>query len=51
VLQEPHGVTSQKTEFLIVTAVETANLIQYEVISGLHVLSTEKNGEEYSRHA
>jgi hypothetical protein len=26
-LQEPHLITSQKTEFFIVTAVETANLI------------------------
>jgi ABC-type nitrate/sulfonate/bicarbonate transport system ATPase subunit len=25
-LQEPHGVTSQKTTFLIVTAVKTSNL-------------------------
>jgi hypothetical protein len=25
-LQEPHGVTSQKTPFFIVTAVETSNL-------------------------
>jgi hypothetical protein len=25
-LQEPHGVTSQKTEFFIVTAVKTSNL-------------------------
>jgi hypothetical protein len=27
VLQEPHGVTSQKTQFFIVTAVKTSNLI------------------------
>jgi hypothetical protein len=26
-LQEPHGVTSQKTPFFIVTAVKTSNLI------------------------
>jgi hypothetical protein len=26
-LQEPHGLTSQKTEFFIVTAVKTQNLI------------------------
>jgi hypothetical protein len=27
-LQEPHGVTSQKTPFFIVTAVKTSNLTQ-----------------------
>jgi hypothetical protein len=26
VLQEPHGVTSQKTAFFVVTAVKTSNL-------------------------
>jgi hypothetical protein len=26
-LQQPHGVTSQKTQFFIVTAVKTSNLI------------------------
>jgi hypothetical protein len=26
ILQEPHGITSQKTLFFIVTAVETSNL-------------------------
>jgi hypothetical protein len=29
-LQEPHGVTSQKTPFFIVTAVKTSNLAQEE---------------------
>jgi hypothetical protein len=28
-LQEPHGVTSQKTPFFIVTAVKTSNLTLY----------------------
>jgi hypothetical protein len=28
-LQEPHGVTSQKTAFFIVTAMKTSNLTQY----------------------
>jgi hypothetical protein len=28
-LQEPHGVTSQKAAFFIVTAVKTSNLTQY----------------------
>jgi hypothetical protein len=31
-LHEPHGVTSQKTPFFIVTAVKTSNLTGYEVI-------------------
>jgi hypothetical protein len=30
-LQEPHGVTSQKTAFFIVTAVKTSNLT-YEIL-------------------
>jgi hypothetical protein len=29
VLQEPHGVTSQKTPFFIVTAVKTSNLTKW----------------------
>jgi hypothetical protein len=29
-LQEPHGVTSQKTPFFIVTAVKTSNLTKLE---------------------
>jgi hypothetical protein len=33
-LQEPHGVTSQKKPFFIVTAAKTSNLAIY---SGLHV--------------
>jgi hypothetical protein len=28
-LQEPHGVTSQKTPFFVVTAVKTSNLTRY----------------------
>jgi hypothetical protein len=28
-IQEPHGVTSQKTSFFIVTAAKTSNLIQF----------------------
>jgi hypothetical protein len=28
-IQEPHGVTSQKTPFFIVTAVKTSNLTQH----------------------
>jgi hypothetical protein len=28
-LQEPHGVTTQKTPFFIVTAVKTSNLTQW----------------------
>jgi hypothetical protein len=31
-LQEPHGVTSQKTEFFIVTAVKTSNLMYIDHI-------------------
>jgi hypothetical protein len=31
VLKEPHGVTSQKTSFFIVTAVKTSNLSCKEV--------------------
>jgi hypothetical protein len=30
-LQEPHGVTSQKTELFIVTAVKISNLTKYKV--------------------
>jgi hypothetical protein len=29
VLQEPHGVTTQKTPFFVVTAVKTSNLTGY----------------------
>jgi hypothetical protein len=32
-LQEPHGVTSQKTPFFIVTAVKTSNLTNSDYIS------------------
>jgi hypothetical protein len=35
-LQEPHGVTTQKTPFFIVTAVKTSNLTQY--VSNFHRL-------------
>jgi hypothetical protein len=38
VLQEPHGVTSQKTPFFLVTAVKTSNLIE---MSRKHVLETD----------
>jgi hypothetical protein len=31
-LQEPHGVTTQKTQFVIVTAVKTSNLTQIFMI-------------------
>jgi hypothetical protein len=31
-LQEPHGVTSQKTQFFIVTAVKTSNLTKFHLI-------------------
>jgi hypothetical protein len=30
-LQEPHGVTTQKTPFFIVTAVKTSNLSSFRV--------------------
>jgi hypothetical protein len=30
-LQEPHGVTSQKTPFFIVTAVKTSNLTEFQL--------------------
>jgi hypothetical protein len=29
VIQEPHGVTSQKTQFFMVTAVKTSNLTKF----------------------
>jgi hypothetical protein len=32
-LQEPHGVTSQKTPFFIVTAVKTSNLARTVIIA------------------
>jgi hypothetical protein len=32
-LQEPHGVTTQKTPFFIVTAVKISNLTEYTIIS------------------
>jgi hypothetical protein len=35
ILQEPHGVTSQKTIFFIVTAVNTSDLTQLHIISNL----------------
>jgi hypothetical protein len=31
-LQEPHGVTSQKTPFFIVTAVKTSNLLSFSLL-------------------
>jgi hypothetical protein len=31
-LQEPHGVTSQKTPFFVVTAVETSNLTELTLL-------------------
>jgi hypothetical protein len=36
-LQEPHGVTSQKTTFFIVTAVETSNLTEPSVVFRIHL--------------
>jgi hypothetical protein len=32
-LQEPHGVTSQKTPFFIVTAMKTSNLTSYNAFN------------------
>jgi hypothetical protein len=45
-LQEPHGVTSQKTPFFIVTAVKTSNLSKtifgkYADLTGIHVLTSD----------
>jgi hypothetical protein len=34
-LQEPHGVTSQKTPFFIVTAVKTSNLTKRDELTGV----------------
>jgi hypothetical protein len=34
-LQEPHGVTTQKTQFFIVTAVKTSNLTNKNKLRGL----------------
>jgi hypothetical protein len=36
-LQEPHGVTSQKTPFFIVTAVKTSNLFYVWLIDWLFI--------------
>jgi hypothetical protein len=33
-LQEPHGITTQKTPFFIVTAVKTSNLTSFFVFTG-----------------
>jgi hypothetical protein len=38
-LQEPHGVTTQKTPFFIVTAVKTSNLTLYDPV------------QHYNRHS
>jgi hypothetical protein len=35
------GFISQKTAFFIVTAVKTANLTQFHIISGFHVMQNE----------
>jgi hypothetical protein len=35
-LQEPHGVTSQKTPFLIVTAMKTSNLTSQHFLRGIN---------------
>jgi hypothetical protein len=35
-LQEPHGVTSQKTPFFIVTAVKTSNLTEFAAAAPLN---------------
>jgi hypothetical protein len=37
-LQEPHGVTSKQTPFIIVTAVKTSNLTQLKIGSYILVL-------------
>jgi hypothetical protein len=34
-LQEPHGVTTQKTPFFIVTAVKTSNLTSFQMKNGV----------------
>jgi hypothetical protein len=39
-LQEPHGVTSQKTPFFIVNAVKTSNLTLQRDVSLLHSIHT-----------
>jgi hypothetical protein len=35
-LQEPHGVSTQKTPFFIVTAVKTSNLTRFEEFDRTH---------------
>jgi hypothetical protein len=45
-LQEPHGVTSQKTPFFIVTAMKTSNLtqkytkLQTQILQKIHISNT-----------
>jgi hypothetical protein len=38
-LQEPHDITSQKTKFVIVTAVETSNLTRHRLMDIIKVVS------------
>jgi hypothetical protein len=39
-LQEPHGVTSQKTPFSIVTAVKTSNLTKNKTLSRIETATS-----------
>jgi hypothetical protein len=39
-LQEPHGVTTQKTPFFIVTAVKTSNLTKMRNFVRIYVFTT-----------
>jgi hypothetical protein len=41
-LQDPHGVTSQKTPFFIVTAVKTSNLTYFDLSSKEVILEAAK---------
>jgi hypothetical protein len=43
-LQEPHGVTTQKTPFFIVTAVKTSNLTSASIVQGWYNASTNGSG-------
>jgi hypothetical protein len=44
-LQEPHGVTTQKTPFFIVTAVKTSNLTKNLMISVFRLSDRNMIGE------
>jgi hypothetical protein len=41
--QEPHGVTSQKTPFFIVTAVKTSNLTEHSAVIGNYIMNNYRN--------